>query len=245
MKTTNLEIYNFLNLTSHRFGRIYKYVGFCPLPKNFVITKDKIKEKLILSQLQKNDIFPYFSSEEKNKIKKYFKNSLKNCKKISKINLNSKNFSEEFVEKLEIYFNMRTYLTRVVLKEFKRHTFDETSAYREIFNIDPVMSSFLSELFEEKVDFDLLFEDLESKYKLSYLQKLQMLEKKNTKRIQKQETAKRLSNLEKDKENSKKINKNVDKVTENNKKIENKKEIKKIKEKTKKPNTGKRNKEKE
>lgn len=190
MKSTNLEIYNFLNMTNHKFGKMYKYMGKNPLPDNFELNSKKIEEILILNQMQK-EVFPYFSCEEKNKIKKYFKNSIKNCKKIIKIDFFN-NFSKEFSEKLKIYFNMRIYLTSFFLKNFKSHTFNEIEAYREIYYINPILSEFFEELFEEKVDVEILFENLENKYKASFEEKQKLLQNtNNTQKISKKKVAKK------------------------------------------------------
>ena len=206
--------------------------------------KDKIKEKLFLYQLKNDYIFPSFISEDKNQIKKHFQNSFKNCKKIRKINFSTRDLSKDFAEKLEIYFDMRTELTDILLKEFKNHGFDEAAAYREIFNIDPIFGEMLECLFEEKIDLDEIFEGIEEKYKSSYLEKIQSLEKKTTKR---QEKKRQIENSVKnlnEGEKVAKIGKEADKIAKNKQKIEKKQEIVKTKEEFKKSKFERKDKEK-
>lgn len=246
MKTTNIEIYNFLNLTNHRFGKLYKYSGYCPLPNDFVITKQKIKEKLLLSQMKDDEIFPSFSCEDKGKIKKNFKNCLKNCRKIKKNN-NFAEFSKDFAEKIEIYFDMEVELLEMLLKEFKSHTFDEVEAFRDFFNVDPIMSKFFEPLFECNADLKIILFDLEKKYNFSYSEKLKILEEKSTKKKnKKKEIENNLINLKKSEKingNCKKISKKADKIAKSSEKMENKENIKKTKQEIKTAKTEK-NKEK-
>ncbi len=179
MKTNNFEIYNYLNLTNHRLAKIYRLTGSSPLPESFSLSKEIIKERLYLSQMEDENVFPTFVSENKNKIKKHFKKSLKNCKKTQKSYDFFKIYSKKFAEKMETYFVLRINLTEILLKNFKKLTFDEVKAYQELYNLDPVLGQFMNPLFEDKVNFDSIFADLEKKYNLSYSQKMKLIEKKN------------------------------------------------------------------
>ncbi len=238
MKTTNIEIYNFLNLTSHRFGKIYKYTGSSPLPAGFEITEQKIKEKLFLYQLHDENIFPSFIVEDKNQIKKYFKNSIKNCKKIRRNNYFCSNFSKDFAEKVEVYFEMRILLTSTILKEFKNHAFDEAAAYREVYNIDPIFGQIFDQLFFEKINFEAMFDGLEKKYKTTYLQKVQLLEKANAQKEKKKQQHENQAALAKqnakNKEKAKETGKKADKIAKNKQKTVQKQEALKTKQEIKK-----------
>ena len=174
---TNYEIYNFLNMINPRLGKVYKLTGFSPLPRNFVMTKELLKERLYLNQMSAKIVFPDFIYENKSEIKKYFKNSVKNMKKIKK-NISNFDFSPEFSEKLNVYFNIRIDITKSILSEFKNQRFDEKDAFQEIYKINPILSKMLDGLFDEHTDLKSLLNNLEDKYEISYLEKLQLIEKK-------------------------------------------------------------------
>lgn len=174
---TNYEIYNFLNMINPRLGKVYKLTGFSPLPRNFVMTKELLKERLYLNQMSAKIVFPDFIYENKSEIKKYFKNSVKNMKKIKK-NISNFDFSPEFSEKLNVYFNIRIDITKSILSEFKNQRFDEKDAFQEIYQINPILSKMLDGLFDEHTDLKSLLNNLEDKYEISYLEKLQLIEKK-------------------------------------------------------------------
>ena len=80
----NIEIYNYLNLTNPRLGKLYKMTGYNPLPKNFSFTKDAIKDRLYLNQMPSEISFPDFLYEDKKNLKKRFKLSLKRINQILK-----------------------------------------------------------------------------------------------------------------------------------------------------------------
>jgi len=237
---TNIEIYSYLNIVNRRLGKLYKMTGFSCLPPNFVVNEEKFKELLFLKQLQNTNIIPPFIFNDKKNIKKYFKNSLKNCKKILKNNSLIKKYSNSFEEKLLIYFSQRIELTDMILKDFKSHDFDETSAYQEIYNLNPILGEIFKELFEENFSIQSLPANLEEEYEVSYLEKISLLEKKSTK---KQKEKDEINNITTNKEiikNAKKHEKNI----ENNKKTRKKAEIKEIKHENKKTLTTIKDKEK-
>ena len=157
---TNYEIYNFLNMINPRLGKVYKLTGFSPLPRNFVMTKELLKERLYLNQMSAKIVFPDFIYENKSEIKKYFKNSVKNMKKIKK-NISNFDFSPEFSEKLNVYFNIRIDITKSILSEFKNQRFDEKDAFQEIYQINPILSKMLDGLFDEHTDLKSLLNNLE------------------------------------------------------------------------------------
>lgn len=230
----NYEVYNFLNMINARLGKVYKLTGYNPLPRNFVMTKDLLKERLYLNQMSLNMNFPNFVYDNKNEVKKYFKNSIKNIKKMRK-NIENYDFSPEFLEKLNVYFNIRIDITEALLKEFKNQRFDEKDAFQEIYRLNPILSNLMMELFNEHADIKSLLTNLEDKYQISYLEKLQLIEKKQkviqekkshaleqtTKQIQHEKIATKKKSSTKSKENVAKIEKELKqktKITETNKK---------------------------
>lgn len=178
--------------------------------------------------------FPNFIYDNKNEVKKYFKNSIKNIKKLRK-NIENFDYSPEFLEKLNVYFNIRTDVTEALLKEFKNQRFDEKDAFQEIYRLNPILSNLMMELFDEHIDTKTLLTNLEDKYQISYLEKLQLIEKKQkviqekksqvleqtTRQIQHEKTATKKKSSTKSKENVAKIEKELKqktKITETNKK---------------------------
>ena len=223
-----MEKYNFLNITNRRLGKLYKYSGYDFLPSDFDINPQTIKERLYLNELQTSNRFPAFVLESKKSIKKILKNSLKNIKKMQKNDIFN-DFSKEFSQKLEIYFDMRTELTKLILKDFKNQSFDEVAAYQEIFNLDPVFGDLLDNIYQQKVDCEALFDDLENRYRTSYLEQIKKLEKKQTK-LRKKQTA-TLQNLQtmKTKQKTETLAKKEEKTIKTAKKAAKMKEIEQIK----------------
>jgi hypothetical protein len=179
---TNTEILNFLYLTSPRIGKSYQSSGINPLPESLSLTKDSIKERLYLGQMHLSR-FPDFIFSSKNQLKYLFQNSIKNIKKILKIELKS-NFSPIFCKKLNIYLTLREKVTNLILKEFKKFNFDECDAYTEIFELDPVMFEVIGNLFDEKYSLESI-KDLESRYNDLYQAKLKHIEEKTNNKISK------------------------------------------------------------
>lgn len=210
--STNYDILNYLNLINPRFGKLYKLTGYNPLPNDFVLDNEKIKDCLYLYQMKNGIKFPEFVFSDKKTVKRNFKNSENNIKKIRKIIISS-DFAPEFLENLRIYLDLRLKLTKMILKEFRDQRFDECDAYEEIYNLNPVLGNLLENLYEDSVDISKLLNGLEDKYKISYLEKLQIIERQKQKSSNKTTgslSAKILSE-----------NKHEKTVTENNKKIKN------------------------
>lgn len=211
---TNYDVLNYLNLTNPRLGKMYKLTGFNPLPENFVLDEDKIKERLHLSLLAQNANIPEFMFEEKKSVKKYFKISLKNIKKLQKF-ANTIVFDEVFRTKIDFYLKARKEVTESILKEFKSVRFDECSAYEEIYAIDPIFADLLEEIFENDFNTNEILRDLEEKYQISYLKKIKILEEKNKK---KQKDIEQISNVFSQEKNTQTIRsktKNTQKTTKN------------------------------
>jgi hypothetical protein len=223
---TNYDVLNYLNLTNERLGKIYKLTGYNPLPEDFVLDEQTIKERLTLSQLAENIKYPDFVYEEKRAVKKSFKNSIKNLKKIKK-NIEKFGFSPVFKEKMEFYISARMEVTASVLKDFSSVRFYENSAYEEVYAINPVLTELLSGIFESNFDLSAIDKNFEENYNLSYAQKVKVIEASNNKKIQ-NENLKQLDNLnfqnitQKNVEKEKIVKKNA-KNAEKSKIIENKK----------------------
>lgn len=177
-KNTNLEIFNYLNLVNPRLGKLYKITGFNPLPDDFVFDENTIKERLYLGQMAKDISYPNFLFNEKIDLKKMFKLSVKRLNQISKSNF-KKYLSKEFAEKFELYLVLRTKLTEILIREFKKEDFDEIGAYSEICSIDPIFFDLLDGIFESEFNFNEILNNLEDEYKIYYFEKLKKIEEKN------------------------------------------------------------------
>ena len=237
----NFEVYNYLNVTNRKLGKLYKYTGTNCLPAGFDVNEQTFQERLLLNEMENADAFPPFEIKEKKEIKKHFKNSLKNIQKIKKMQKKGvifENFSENFKNKVDFYLELRHELTHSILQDFEDQNFDEIDAYRQIFNLDPVFGECLEGLFEAKVDFSSIFEGLEEKYEKSYLAKLKKIEKKNQKKRKKSaqknlqlETTKNLEKSQgKDLPNAKKI----EKTAKNAQKAQNLKDAEQVRKQNKK-----------
>ena len=69
------------------------------------------------------------------------------------------------------------------MKDFEDLDCDEVDIYRQLFNLDPVFGELFDGLYDEKVNFSSLLENLEDKYEKSYAEKLKVLEKKNAQKV--------------------------------------------------------------
>lgn len=240
---TNVEILNYLNLVNERLGKLYKLSGFNPLPDDFVFNKKVIKERLFLNQMQSEISFPDFVFGEKKYLKKHFKYSIKNIRNLLKNKELSKVMSTEFQTRFSVYLTMRESVTALLLKDFNKFYFNECDAYAEIFNINPVMFNLLTELFEKDCNLELLIEELETKYKTSYEEKLKAIEAKTTaQEIKKKENT--ILELENERANA--FTKNKEEIKNHKLAIKNEKKAEKTKkhEEVKKVKTSIANKEK-
>lgn len=216
----NLEIYNYLNLTNRRLGKLYKTTGYNPLPKNFSFTKDVIKDRLYLNQMPSEISFPDFLYEEKRSLKKRFKLSLKRINQILKERKYENKMTPAFAQMFESYMLMRKEVTSMILKDFSKFDFDECDAYTEICSINTIFFDLLEEIFDDEFNFYEVSFDLEYRYGVYYAERLKRINKKN-----KQEIAKKLN------ENNLLIQKNIQKIQKNELKNEKIKEkLTKIKE---------------
>ena len=200
----NLEIYNYLNLTNRRLGKLYKTTGYNPLPKNFSFTKDVIKDRLYLNQMPSEISFPDFLYEEKRSLKKRFKLSLKRINQILKERKYENKMTPAFAQMFESYMLMRKEVTSMILKDFSKFDFDECDAYTEICSINTIFFDLLEEIFDDEFNFYEVSFDLEYRYGVYYEERLKRINKKN-----KQEITKKLN------ENNLLIQKNIQKLQKN------------------------------
>lgn len=228
---TNYEVLNYLNLTNGKLGKVYKLTGFNPLPEGFVLSEEIIKERLFLNQMQNKKDYPDFIFEEKKVIKKHFKISLKNIKKLEKTAF-LKNSTTDFALKFETYLQLRKELTDLILQEFKKQDFDECEAFNELYLLNPIFGELLEGIFEENFNGELPFEVLEEKYLISYLEKVQIIEKQKKKKSQKNKINENILIADKNVEKSVQKNKektqmkNSEKIVKKSKKIKINSEIK-------------------
>ena len=216
----NLEIYNYLNLTNPRLGKLYKTTGFNPLPKDFSFSKDVIKDRLYLNQMPSEISFPDFLYDEKRNLKKRFKLSLKRINQILKERKYENKMTPAFAQMFESYMVMRREVTSMILKDFSKFDFDECDAYTEICSINTIFFDLLEEIFDDEFNFYEVSFDLEYRYGVYYAERLKRIDRKN-----KQEINKKLT------ENNLLIQKNIQKIRKNELKNEKKSEkISKIKE---------------
>ena len=209
----NVEIYNYLNLINFKLAKLYKKGLYNPFPVDFEVSENDFKERLIFSQIENK--LPDFVFEEKRKIKKYFKNSKKNIKKILK-NLKKNEFLSVFDEKIINYLNLRLKLTKCLLHDFKNQDFNESDAVLDVFKLDPIFAEHFLDLFNEDCDIENLLNDLETKYKLTYLQKTKLIEKKNNQKAKKNavELSKKTVSKSKNLKKTEKIIKKPEKIEE-------------------------------
>lgn len=210
-KMTSKEIYNYLNLTNSRLGRLYHITGYNPLPDDFVFDQETIKERLYLNQMPSEISFPDFLYEDKGSLKKRFALSLKRIKQILKEKKYKTKMTPEFAHKFETYLVLRREVTSLVLKDFAKDTFDECDAYTEICSINTIFFDLLDEIFDDDFNFYEISFDLEYRYNIYYAERLKLLEKKNN-----QENTKKIS------ENNLKIHHEIQKNQKKEIKIEKK-----------------------
>lgn len=223
------ENYNFLNIINRRVGKLYKVSGYSPLPAGFVVDESKVQDVLTFGQMKDIYVMPPFINEDAKTMKKHFKIALKNCKHIIKYRPFEDYVSEDFAEKLTVYFNIRKDLTDILLKELKKSEADEVKIYQEIYNLNPVLGSLLDELFENKVNFDELFENLEVDYHIVFADKLKLIDKKKSKKKQKNDLQIESEIVVQNSKIEQKERKIIEKTAKNAQKLEKEQEIEKVK----------------
>ncbi len=189
---TNFEIYNYLNLVNRRVAKAFRNTGRCPFIGNFRITDEAIKQRLYLNQMQSKITYPQFLFENNRNVKKRFKASVKQVKQLQAM-LKKPEFantmSDKFRAKFTFYLNIRLFVTKAILKEFKRYYFNECDAYEEIFAIDTIFFSLLDGTFEPDFDVRLYVDGLEEKYNIFYQEHVNRLEEKVSEKTKKKRSA--------------------------------------------------------
>ena len=183
MKSDVKEIYNYLNLVDRRLGTLYKLTGYNPLPANFVFDNETIVERLYLNQMPSTISFPDFLYEDKKLLKKRFKMTLKRIQQILKEKKYSEFMSKKFANKFESYLLMRKAVTNLLLKDFRKYSFDECDAYIEICSINTIFFDLLEQIFDDEFNFLDILPTLEDVYNLYYSERLKRLEAKRNKKI--------------------------------------------------------------
>ena len=178
-KMSSKEVYNYLNLTNQRLGKLYKLSGYNPLPEDFIFDKDTIKERLYLNQMPSTISFPEFLFGDKKDLKRRFALSLKRIKQILKDKKYETKMSPAFAKKFETYMVLRREVTSLILKDFSKYDFDECDAYIEICSINTIFFDLLDGIFDDAFNFYEVSFDLEYRYNIYYAERLKRLEKKN------------------------------------------------------------------
>ncbi len=189
---TNFGIYNYLNLINRRVAKAFRSTGRNPLPADFKITTESIKERLYLNQMQADLSYPEFLFEDNRDVKKRFKASVKQIKQLQAM-LKDENFtktmSKEFLSKFSTYLKLRLFVTNSILKEFKRYFFNEIDAYEEICAINTIFFELLDGTFEPDFDVRFYLDGLEEKYKIFYQERVSRLEEKVSEKTKKKRAA--------------------------------------------------------
>ena len=215
----NVEILNYLNLINKKLGKQYQLTGYNPLPENFTVSKDAIKEIIFLQQQNSPELFQKFVFKDKKEVKNLLKTSQINVRKLlKKISLTKK--LSEFGKKFYLYLLLRQEVTNLILKDFKKYDFNEFSAFEEIYLINPIFGEMLENFFTDANSFENI-ENIEQKYNFNYLEKLKLWEKKAKKLKQQnvpQINIKKSIKKEKNIQKIEKITKKPEKSLKNNEK---------------------------
>ena len=128
------------------------------------------------------------------------------------INFSSTEFQKQFLN----YLSIRIVLTKSLLKDFLGQDIDETSAYQEIFNLDPIFGELLNKIYMPDFVFDDVISNIEEEYQASYTEKLKKINKKERKKRTQKNTAEIQPKIQKiqkkEAKNIKNYEKNVEKV---------------------------------
>lgn len=132
-------------------------------------------------------------------------------------NLEKSEFSDIFNKKLKIYLALRSKLNRSLIRDFKNQDFDENDAVLQIYQLDPIMTELLLDLFTENCDIEKLLLNLENSYTISYSEKIKLIEKKNnqaSKKLASKTATKKVTKISEKKKISTKVLEKTPKKTE-------------------------------
>ena len=179
----NFEVLNYLNMINEKFGILYSHFGYNPLPDDFTLSQKLIKERLAFNKMAKTLKTPDFIFDEKRKIRKKFKKSLKNTKKLEKIVKNTEKIDNFDKNDFLIYLSMRKKLLKNEIFSFHKTEFEEGKSYAEIYNINPVFGKLLEKSFEEDIDIENFLEHLGENYKTAYKELQEKVKKKKKEKL--------------------------------------------------------------
>ena len=179
----NFEVLNYLNMINEKFGILYSHFGYNPLPDDFAFSQKLIKERLAFNKMAKTLKTPDFIFDEKRKIRKKFKKSLKNTKKIEKIVKNTEKIDNFDKNDFLIYLSVRKKLLKNEIFSFHKTEFEEGKSYAEIYNINPVFGKLLEKSFEEDIDVENFLEHLGENYKIAYKELQEKVKKKKKEKL--------------------------------------------------------------
>ena len=179
----NFEVLNYLNMINEKFGILYSHYGYNPLPDGFTLSEELIKERLVFNEMAKTLKTPNFIFEEKRKIRKKYKKSLKNTKKLEKIVKNKEKIDNFDKNNFLIYLSMRKKLLKNEIFSFHKTEFEEDKSYAEIYNINPVFGKLLERSFEEDLNLENFLEHLGENYKTTYKELQEKVKKKKKEKL--------------------------------------------------------------
>ena len=179
----NFEVLNYLNMINEKFGILYSHYGYNPLPDDFTLSEELIKERLVFNEMAKTLKTPNFIFEEKRKIRKKYKKSLKNTKKLEKIVKNKEKIDNFDKNNFLIYLSMRKKLLKNEILSFHKTEFEEGKSYAEIYNINPVFGKMFERSFEEDLNLENFLEHLGENYKTTYKELQEKVKKKKKEKL--------------------------------------------------------------
>ena len=179
----NFEVLNYLNMINEKFGILYSHYGYNPLPDGFTLSEELIKERLVFNEMAKTLKTPNFIFEEKRKIRKKYKKSLNNTKKLEKIVKNKEKIDNFDKNNFLIYLSMRKKLLKNEIFSFHKTEFEEGKSYAEIYNINPVFGKLLERSFEEDLNLENFLEHLGENYKTTYKELQEKVKKKKKEKL--------------------------------------------------------------
>lgn len=179
----NFDVLNYLNMINEKFGNLYSNFGYNPLPDNFTLSDELVKERLQFNEMAKTEKVPQFIFEEKSKIRKKYKKSLKNTKKLEKIVKNTEKINNFDKNKFLIYLSMRKKLLKTEIFSFYKTEFEEGKSYAEIYNINPVFGKMFEKSFEEDLNTENFLEHLGENYKITYKELQEKVKKKKKEKL--------------------------------------------------------------
>lgn len=183
----NFEVLNFLNMNNERLGKLYKKGKLGFFSKATTIPDELFLSRINLDKLSEEIKYPDFLFKTNLKIKKFFKKSLKNNKKLLKIAFLSEFLNKNNNFEIKFFLMARSAILRKLLREYSGSNFKPFKIYEELFSLNPVFEELMFESYENIDNLDKFLIELPTKYKDLYEQKLEVLNKKQEKQAKKAE----------------------------------------------------------